>query len=82
MFAASQYDPLKPYRARNPRPSAAFFAAKRHQYHLDQSIWVRYWNWISHLIDFHWNSWMFIRFNFGDDVNGAPVSTQLAKKKN
>jgi peptide/nickel transport system permease protein len=80
MFAASQYDPLKPYRARNPLPSPAFFAAKRHEYHLDESIWLRYWNWVSHLIDFHWNSWMFIRFNFGDDVSGAPVSTQLAQR--
>ncbi len=80
MFAASQYDPLKPYRARNPKPSPAFFAEKRHLYHLDENIFLRYWNWLSHLIDFHWNSWMFIRFNFGDDVNGAPISSQLAQR--
>jgi len=80
MFCASQYDPLKPFRARNPLPPPSFFAAKRRQYHLDENIFLRYWNWISHLVDFHWNSWLFIRFNFGDDVNGAPVSTQLAQR--
>jgi peptide/nickel transport system permease protein len=80
IFAASQYDPLKPFRARQPRPPAAFFAQKRHEYHLDQPILQRYWNWLAHLISFHFDSWQFIRFNFGDDVNGAPVATQLAER--
>ena len=80
MFAASQYDPLKPYRARSPLPPPSFFAAKRKEYHLDQPLLERYWNWISHLIDFHWNSVAFIRFNFGNDVNGAPVSSQLGQR--
>jgi peptide/nickel transport system permease protein len=79
-FAAASYDPLKPFRQRQPLPSEAFFAAKRHEYHLDQSVWVRYWNWLTHLISFHFDSWQFVRFNFGNDVNGAPVSAQLAQR--
>lgn len=79
-FAAASYDPIKPFRTRQPLPPPAFFAAKRHEYHLDQSVPVRYWNWLTHLISFHFDSWQFIRFNFGNDVNGAPVSAQLGQR--
>jgi peptide/nickel transport system permease protein len=79
MFAAESYDPLKPFRARNPRPPQAFFDQKIHEYHLDQSVWERYWNWLRHLIGFD-GSPPFIKFNFGSDVNGAPVSTALGQR--
>jgi peptide/nickel transport system permease protein len=78
MFTALAYDPLKPFRSRQPRPGPAFFAEKRHQYHLDQPVLQRYWNWLSHLIRFDFHSWNFVRFNFGFDVAGAPVSSALA----
>ncbi|MEO8888122.1 MAG: ABC transporter permease [Jatrophihabitantaceae bacterium] len=76
MFAASSYDPLKPFRARNPQPSPAFFAAKSHLYHLDQPLLTRYWNWLVHMVGFTSNP-PFLRFNFGSDVNGASVADSL-----
>lgn len=79
MFAANAYDPLKPFRSRNPQPTASFFAAKRHEYHLDQSVIERYWNWLRHLVGFTAHP-PFLKFNFGDDVNGAPVATALAQR--
>jgi peptide/nickel transport system permease protein len=79
MFTAAAYDPLKPYRSRRPLPSPAFFKAKEHQYHLDQPVLVRYWNWLTHLIQFN-GSFPWIKFNFGNDVSGAPVSTALAQR--
>lgn len=77
-FTAESYDPLKPFRTRQPLPSPAFFKQLAHQYHLDQGFWERYWNWLSHLVRFDFSSWNFIRFNFGNDVGGAPVSSALA----
>ena len=79
MFTAATYDPLKPFRARNPQPPPAFFKAKEHQYHLDQPVLERYWNWLTNLVHFS-GSFPWIKFNFGYDVNGAPVSTQLAQR--
>jgi peptide/nickel transport system permease protein len=79
MFTAATYDPLKPFRARNPQPPPAFFKAKEHQYHLDQPVLERYWNWLTNLVHFN-GSFPWITFNFGYDVNGAPVSTQLASR--
>lgn len=80
MFTAKTYDPLKPFRARNPQPPPSFFEAKRHQYHLDQNVFLRYWNWLRHLVHFDFTSWHVISFNFGNDVNGAPVSTALSQR--
>jgi peptide/nickel transport system permease protein len=79
-FTAESYDPLKPFRTRQPLPSPAFFREKAHEYHLDQPFWERYWNWLTHLVRFDFSSWNFIRFNFGFDVNGAPVSSAIADR--
>ncbi|MGH8960122.1 MAG: ABC transporter permease [Jatrophihabitantaceae bacterium] len=79
MFAASAYDPLKPFRTRQPLPTPSFFAAKRHLYHLDQPILERYWNWLRHLVGFDGKP-PFIKFNFGLDVNSSPVATALAQR--
>ena len=79
-FTANTYNPLKPYYGRNPQPPKAFFDNLRHQYHLDQPFWSRYWNWLSHLVRFDFSSWNFIRFNFGLDVRNTPVSGAIADR--
>lgn len=79
MFTAKTYDPLAPFRQRSPQPPASFFAAKRHEYHLDENVFLRYWNWLRHLIHFD-GSWHLISFNFGNDVNGASVSGALSQR--
>jgi peptide/nickel transport system permease protein len=78
MFTALTYDPLKPFRQKQPLPSKHFFDLKRHEYHLDQPVLERYWNWLTHLVRFDFHHWNFIRFNFGLDVNASPVSSAIA----
>lgn len=80
MFTALSYDPLKPFRQKQPLPSPSFFAAKRHEYHLDQPVLERYWHWLTNLVHFDFGHWNFIRFNFGLDVNHAPVSAAIADR--
>jgi peptide/nickel transport system permease protein len=79
MFAAANYDPLKPLRARNPQPPHALFVLKTHQYHLDQPVLERYWNWLRHMVGFG-HQFPYLKLNFGLDVNGAPVSTALGQR--
>ena len=80
MFTALTYDPLKPYTTHQPPLSQATLNGLRHQFHLDQPVLVRYWNWLRHLIHFDFGSWNFIRFNFGLDVQNTPVATTLASR--
>lgn len=79
MFAASAYDPLKPFRTRQPLPSPSFFAAKRAEFHLDQPVLERYWNWLRHMVGVG-DQFPYIKFNFGTDVNGASVATTLGQR--
>lgn len=66
-LCAASFDPLAKYYARNPQPSPAFFAHERHILGLDENFFVRYWHWISGAV----------QGNFGNDINGQPVSDQL-----
>jgi peptide/nickel transport system permease protein len=79
MYAAANYDPLKPYRSRNPQPTAAFFNNLRHQYHLDQPLLERYWNWLRHLVGFG-HQFPYIKLNLGLDVNNAPVAAAIGQR--
>lgn len=79
IFAASAYDPLKPFRTRQPAPPPEFFAAKRHEYHLDQPVLERYWDWLRHMVGVG-HQFPYIKFNFGLDVNGASVATTLGQR--
>lgn len=45
-LAVASFDPLAPYRTRQPPPSPEFFASLRTQLHLDQPFFVRYFNWL------------------------------------
>ena len=76
IFAANAYDPLAPYRARNPQPPHAFFVQMSHTLHLDQPVLTRYWDWLKNLVHFTSNP-PFIRFDFGNDVNGSPIASAL-----
>lgn len=78
-YVASSYDPLKPFRQINPRPSEAFFAEKRRVFQLDQPVLERYWHWLTHLIDPS-TSFPFIGFNFGVDIQGNAISPQLSSR--
>ncbi|MEO9139875.1 MAG: ABC transporter permease [Jatrophihabitans sp.] len=77
-YVASEYDPLKPYR-QIPNIKPQTLANLRHQFHLDQPVLSRYWDWLSHLIDPTW-SFPFIHFNFGLDYQNNPISGQLATR--
>jgi peptide/nickel transport system permease protein len=80
MFTALSYDPLKPLRARNPPPTKQAIQLAIHQNHLDQPVLERYWNWLTHLVNFDFGSWNFIRFNFGKDVFQNDVSPAIADR--
>jgi len=80
VFCAWQFDPLKRYQLSQPPKTPAFFAAQRHALGLDHSLLDRYWLWLIHLVRFDFSSWMFIRFNFGTDIENAPIATQLASR--
>lgn len=76
VYCAQTYDPLKLFRAINPQPSAAFFAAKRKQFNLDENVVVRWWDWLTNLIHFD-SGFPFFRFDFGLDVNNNAITPQL-----
>jgi peptide/nickel transport system permease protein len=78
-YVASHYDPLKFFRQSSPPKSKAFMDNQAHILHLDQSVPVRYWNWLSHLVDVG-TSFPFISFNFGVDTQGQSISPQLAQR--
>jgi peptide/nickel transport system permease protein len=81
VFTASTYDPLAPYRSRNPQPPKEFFAQKTHEFHLDQPILTRYWDWLTHLVNFDWHTWYpTIAFNFGTSVGGTSVSNDISSR--
>ena len=61
-MAAGTADPLAVYRTRQPPPPPEFFATKAHEYGLDQSIPVRYWHWLTNLL----------QGNFGKSIDGEP----------
>jgi peptide/nickel transport system permease protein len=79
LFAASQYDPLQKLR-QQPQLQPGTVERQAHLLGLDRPLLDRYWEWLSHLIRFDFHSVAFIRFNFGNDVNNAPVSTALATR--
>lgn len=79
LFAASQYDPLAKLR-QQPNLPPGTIERQRHLLGLDRPLLVRYWDWLSHLVRFDFGSIAFVRFNFGNDVNNAPVSTALATR--
>jgi peptide/nickel transport system permease protein len=80
VFCAETYDPLQRFRVSQPPKSAEFFTNQRHILGLDRPVLVRYWDWLSHLIRFDFSSVAFIRFNFGNNINNAPVASQLATR--
>jgi peptide/nickel transport system permease protein len=80
MFTALTYDPLKPYTTHQPPLSKATLDHLRHQFHLDEPVLQRYWNWLTHLVHFDFTSWNFIRFNFGVDVQNSPVAAGIADR--
>jgi len=82
LFTALTYDPLKPFRARNPQPPKQFFEEKIKEFHLDQPVLERYWNWLRHLVQFHFDRWDIISFNFGQSVQQSSVSQDLAGRLN
>jgi peptide/nickel transport system permease protein len=79
VYAASQYDPLQKLRQQPLLPPGTI-ERQAHLLGLDKPILTRYWEWLTHLIRFDFHSIAFIRFNFGNDVNNAPVSTALATR--
>jgi peptide/nickel transport system permease protein len=79
IFAAKSYDPLMPYRARNPQPPKEFFIEKAKELHLNENVFHRYWDWLSNMLGFgHQFPW--IKLNFGLDVNGASVATSIGQR--
>jgi peptide/nickel transport system permease protein len=81
VFTASTYDPLKPFRSRQPPPSKETIAAYTHQFHLDQPVLTRYWNWLTHLLNFDWHGWYpTLAFNFGESVQQSPVSSDISTR--
>jgi peptide/nickel transport system permease protein len=78
-YAASHYDPLKPFRQVSPPKSKAFMANQAHIFHLDQPVMERYWNWLTHLIDPGW-SFPFISFNFGVNTQNNKIAPELASR--
>jgi peptide/nickel transport system permease protein len=79
MFAAETYDPLKPFRARNPQPPKAFFDEKIQQFHLNENVFARYWDWLRHMVGVG-HQFPYIKLNFGSDVNSASVATALGQR--
>ena len=79
MFAATNYDPTKPFRQRNPPPTVASVNLFKHQHHLDQPVLSRYWDWLRHMVGFD-GSFPFIKFNFGNDLANAPVAHDLGQR--
>jgi peptide/nickel transport system permease protein len=70
LLAATSADPLAPFRTKQPPPPPAFFAAKRHEFGLDQPVVVRYWHWLTGLL----------RGNFGNNIDGNPVRADLFER--
>ena len=82
IFAASQYDPLQSLRQQPGRTAQEMQALIKNQKHLlglDKPLFVRYWDWLTHLINFN-SSFPWLTFNFGKDVRGSTVSTDLATR--
>lgn len=78
LFTAATYDPLKPFRAKNPPPPPEFFTSMKHRLGLDQPLMTRYWHWLSHLINFDWHGWYpTLAFNFGTDTSFNPISSEI-----
>jgi peptide/nickel transport system permease protein len=67
IMAAATADPLAVYRTRQPPPPPEFFAAKSAEYGLDQPVPVRYWRWLTGLL----------QGDFGKSIDGEPVGPEL-----
>lgn len=50
LLVAYAGDPLSDLESRNPRPSAAVFALRRHQLGLDQNVFERWLKWLGHFV--------------------------------
>ena len=70
LFAAASFDPLAPYRQKQPLPPQSFFDAQSKALGLNHPILDRYWIWLKNAV----------QFKFGNDVNAAPVGPQLATR--
>jgi len=79
MFAASQYDPLAKFRPLAAQRPPGFLDRLAHAQGLDKPLLARYWDWLTHLINFG-GSFPFISFNFGNDVYNAPVAPALGQR--
>jgi peptide/nickel transport system permease protein len=66
-LCAASFDPLSRYYTLNPRPPEAFFENLRDELGLNDNFFVRYWDWLTGVL----------RGDFGQTVNGTPVSDQL-----
>jgi peptide/nickel transport system permease protein len=60
-------DPLAKFRTHQPPYPKSFFAARRHELHLDQPLWWRWSHWLWHAVQLDW----------GNDLNNQPVGHQL-----
>lgn len=70
LLAAASADPLSVFRQRQPPPPQAFFDAKIREYGLDDPVLVRYWNWLSGVL----------QGDFGNDVDGNAIRPELVQR--
>jgi peptide/nickel transport system permease protein len=66
-LCAGSFNPLAKYYTKNPLPPPSFFAHERQILGLNDGFFPRYWHWITGVVS----------GNFGNDINGQPVSDQL-----
>lgn len=67
VLVASTVDPLAQFRTRQPVPPPEFFAAKRAELGLDQSMPARYWDWLTGVL----------QGDFGKNIAGNDVGPTL-----
>ena len=67
VLVASTVDPLAQYRTRQPIPPPEFFEQKRQELGLDQPVVVRYWDWLTGVL----------QGDFGNNIGGNPVGPTL-----
>ncbi len=66
-LVASTVDPLAQFRTRQPLPPPEFFAQKRAELGLDEPVLLRYWEWLTGVV----------QGDFGNNVAGNPVGPTL-----
>ena len=67
VLVAQTVDPLAQYRTRQPVPPPEFFQAQRERLGLDKPILLRYWDWLTGVV----------QGDFGNNIAGNPVGPTL-----